>query len=99
MGKSDGWKHYTQRLLKRAGIYQRLKASRVYVLYWSVADRSIIARRNREIRFYRSLLDGFRRGCLIFDVGANHGTKTDIFLNGRVWWRLNRTEPINRFSN
>ncbi|MGA8409295.1 MAG: FkbM family methyltransferase [Candidatus Acidiferrales bacterium] len=45
-----------------------------------MADRSIIARRNREIRFYRSLLDGFRRGCLIFDVGANHGTKTDIFL-------------------
>jgi FkbM family methyltransferase len=73
-------KRYAQTLLKRAGIYQRLKASPVYDLYWSVADRSIIARRNREIHFYRSLLEGFHRGCLVFDVGANHGTKTDIFL-------------------
>ena len=73
-------KQYTQTLLKQAGIYQRLKASRIYDLYWSVADRSIIARRDREIRFYRSLLAGFHRGCLVFDVGANHGTKTDIFL-------------------
>lgn len=75
-----GLKHYTQSLLKRAGIYQRLKASPVYDLYWSLADRSIVASRNREIRFYRSLLNGFRPGSLIFDVGANHGTKTDIFL-------------------
>jgi FkbM family methyltransferase len=73
-------KQYTQNLLKRAGIYQRLKASPVYNLYWSFADRSIVARRNREIRFYHSLLNGFHPGSLIFDVGANHGTKTDIFL-------------------
>ena len=84
-------KQYTQSLLKRAGIYQRLKASRVYDLYWTVADRSIIARRNREIHFYRSLLNGFHRGCLVFDVGANHGTKTDIFL--KLGARVVAVEP------
>lgn len=84
-------KHYTQRLLKRAGIYQRLKASRVYDLYWSFADRSVVARTDREIRFYRSLLSGFRRGCLVFDVGANHGTKTDVFL--KLGARVVAVEP------
>ncbi|MFZ1974670.1 MAG: FkbM family methyltransferase, partial [Candidatus Acidiferrales bacterium] len=84
-------KHYTQNLLKRAGIYQRLKASPVYDLYWSLADRSIVARRNREIRFYRSLLNGFHPGSLIFDVGANHGTKTDIFL--KLGARVLAVEP------
>jgi len=84
-------KQYTQSLLKRAGIYQRLKASRVYDLYWSVADRSVIARTDREIQFYRNLLSGFSRGCLVFDVGANHGTKTDIFL--KLGARVVAVEP------
>ena len=30
--------------------------------------------------FYRNLLEGFREGDLIFDIGANHGYKTGIFL-------------------
>jgi FkbM family methyltransferase len=33
-----------------------------------------------EREFYRSLLAGFRDGDLIFDIGANQGTKTDMFL-------------------
>jgi FkbM family methyltransferase len=84
-------KLHTQNILKRAGIYQRLKASRVYDLYWSFADRSVVARTNREIRFYRNLLSGFRRDCLVFDVGANHGTKTDIFL--KLGARVVAVEP------
>ena len=84
-------KFYTQNILKRVGIYQRLKASRVYELYWSFADRSVVARTNREIRFYRNLLNGFSRDCLVFDVGANHGTKTDIFL--KLGARVVAVEP------
>lgn len=84
-------KFHTQNILKKAGIYQRLKASRVYDLYWSFADRSVVARTDREIRFYRNLLSGFSRGCLIFDVGANHGTKTDIFL--KLGARVVAVEP------
>jgi FkbM family methyltransferase len=65
----------------RTGVYQRAKASWIYDSYWSVADRRIIDDRRMEIDFYRNLLDGFRDGDLIFDIGANEGYKTGIFLN------------------
>jgi FkbM family methyltransferase len=73
------------------GLYHRLKASPVYSLYWSVADRSLIDDRRKEVHFYRHLLHGFRPGDLAFDVGANHGTKTDIFL--RLGARVVAVEP------
>jgi FkbM family methyltransferase len=41
--------------------------------------------------FYRSLLVGFRKGDLIFDIGANNGFKTDIFL--RLGARVVAVEP------
>jgi FkbM family methyltransferase len=69
-----------QSTLKRSGIYQRVKASSVYDLYWKVADRRLIDNRNREVDFYRNLLARSQRGSLIFDVGANAGDKTDVFL-------------------
>jgi len=79
-------RRYVQSTLKRAGVYHRLKNSYVYDLYWRVADKQLIEARNREVEFYRGLLNGFRRGDLIFDVGANDGTKTEFFrrLGARV---------------
>lgn len=74
-------KPHLQAILKRVGIYQRLRASFLYDLYWKVADRSLLEDRHREIDFYRTLLTGFREGDLIFDVGANQGSKTAIFLS------------------
>lgn len=71
---------YLHALLARTGLHQRLKGSYLYDLYWRFADKEILASRSREVEFYRDLLTGLRRGDLIFDVGANHGTKTDIFL-------------------
>jgi FkbM family methyltransferase len=56
-----------------------------------VADRSMVARTDREVRFYRNLLTGFCRGCLVFDVGANHGTKSDVFL--KLGARVVAVEP------
>lgn len=67
--------------LGRAGVYQRAKASWIYDSYWRLADRRIIDDRKMEIDFYRNLLEGFREGDLIFDVGANLGYKTGIFLS------------------
>jgi FkbM family methyltransferase len=78
-------------LLKRFGIYERAKASWIYDLYWSLADRQIIDDRQREVNFYRSLLDGFRDGDVIFDVGANQGYKSDIFL--RLGAKVVAVEP------
>jgi FkbM family methyltransferase len=80
-----------QQLLKRLGIYHRLQASVVYRMYWSVANRSIILDTTREVDFYRHLLRGFRSGDCIFDIGANNGYKTDIFL--RLGARVVAVDP------
>jgi FkbM family methyltransferase len=73
-------KAFVQSLLKRVGLYNRLKVSWLYDFYWGIADRRIIRGRSSEIKFYRELLEGFKTGDLIFDIGANYGQKTDIFL-------------------
>jgi FkbM family methyltransferase len=80
-----------QTVLRRTGLHQRLKASPLYDLYWRIADSRVIDDRRREVEFYRDLLNGFRRGDLIFDVGANEGYKTDIFL--RLGARVVALEP------
>ncbi len=78
-------------MLKRAGIYQRLKASWIQDLYWRMADRQWIDARRVEVEFYRKFLTGYQHGDLIFDVGANDGTKTDVFL--RLGARVVGIEP------
>ena len=84
-------KPHLQAILRRVGLYHRLKASRLYDLYWTIADRSVIDDRRRETDFYRKLLRGFRRGDLIFDIGANKGSKTAAFL--RLGARVVAVEP------
>jgi FkbM family methyltransferase len=85
-----------QALLKKVGIYHRLKASRLYELYWGLVDKRLIEGRSREVRFYRNLLQGFKPGDLIFDVGANHGHKTDIFLRLGAKVLAIDPDPINQ---
>lgn len=84
-------KRSVQTILKRVGLYNRLKASCLYDLYWRVADSRIIEGRSREVKFYRDLLEGFKSGDLIFDIGANYGQKTDIFL--RLGARVLAVDP------
>ena len=66
--------------LKRGGLYHRAKASLVYRAYWKLMNPRIIDEIDAEVAFYRNLLQGFPKGGLIFDVGANHGRKTGVFL-------------------
>ena len=77
---SGSLKENLRTLFKRCGVYERAKGSWIYDLYWSVADRRILDDRQKESDFYRTLLEGFQDGDLIFDVGANQGYKSDIFL-------------------
>jgi FkbM family methyltransferase len=72
-------------------MYHRLKASCVYDAYWTFADRRILEMRDAEVRFYRRLLQGFPPRGLIFDIGANHGAKTDVFL--RLGARVLAVDP------
>lgn len=86
-------KHSLQTMLKRLGIYHRLKASSIYSLYCMVTDRRWIDDRSQEVGFYRTLLIGCRQGDLIFDIGANNGLKTDVFL--RLGARVVAIDPDN----
>ncbi len=85
------FKRSAQVFLGRIGLYQRVKSSFLYDLYWSAARPKIITDRRKEIQFYRNTLEGFRKGGLIFDIGANQGHKTDIFL--RLGARVVAVEP------
>jgi FkbM family methyltransferase len=84
-------KLYTQRVLQRAGLYHRLKASSLYELYWRIAGKHWILAREKQIDFYRRLLPDLCHGDLIFDIGANDGFKTDLFL--RLGARVIAIEP------
>lgn len=84
-------KDSARKLFGRTGVYERVKASWIYDLYWRMADRRIIDQRQREIDFYRNLLKGFHDGELIFDIGANQGYKSDIFL--RLGAKVVAVEP------
>jgi len=84
-------KRQAQTMLRRAGLYHRLKTSTIHDLYRRVADKSWIQARDRHLDFYRRLLPELREGDLIFDVGANEGSKTDLFL--RMGARVVAIEP------
>ena len=83
-----------QTILRRVDLYDRLRASCVYDAYWQLVDGQRIQARNNELLFYRRLLSGFRRGDLVFDIGANAGEKTDLFL--RLGARVIAVEPDDR---
>lgn len=77
---AERFKSTAQNLLRRLGLYQRIKFSFFYDLYWRMADPKLLTARDDEVEFFRNVLIGLKTGDLVFDVGANRGHKTDIFL-------------------
>lgn len=73
-------KSTVQNALRHLGVYERVKHSRAYGLYWSLAPGDHVAARRRERAFYAAVLPDAGKGGLIFDIGANEGAKTAVFL-------------------
>jgi FkbM family methyltransferase len=68
-----------------------VRSSFLYDLYWKAADPSLLQKREEEINFFRRTLVGLGKSNLIFDIGANHGYKSDIFL--RLGARVVAVDP------
>ena len=84
-------KLHIQWMLQRAGLYHRLRTSSIHDLYWRMAGKQWILAREKQLEFYRRLLTELRPGDLIFDIGANEGFKTDLFL--RLGARVVAVDP------
>ncbi|MEE6169124.1 MULTISPECIES: FkbM family methyltransferase [unclassified Mycolicibacterium] len=69
-----------KRALRRIGLYDTLRRSPLYGLYLRLFYPKLASQPRRELRFYRQALPALKPGDLIFDVGANDGFKTAIFL-------------------
>jgi FkbM family methyltransferase len=74
-----------------SSLRHRLRSSFIRRLYWSVAKRETLVARRQEEEFYRKLLVGLKHDDLIFDIGANMGEKTDVFL--KLGARVLSVEP------
>src|SRR5258708_708572 len=74
-----------------SSLRHRLQSSFVRSVYWAITRRETLVSRQREEDFYRKLLVGLQRDDLIFDIGANMGEKTDVFL--RLGARVVSVEP------
>ena len=80
-----------QNLLRRMGVYDRLKETLAYDCYsWLRHGRSVLWRHN-EVLFHRSLFGKRTDPMLIFDVGANRGQRTRVFL--KLGARVVAVEP------
>jgi FkbM family methyltransferase len=74
-------KRLLQRILRNLGLYEWFKEETfAYDVYCYFKEGRPVTWRRRELRFYRSLVGNGPGQSLIFDVGANRGKKTDVFL-------------------
>ena len=85
-------KSLLQRILRGLGLYVWFKEeSFAYDAYRLFKDGRPVTWRSRELRFYRGLLGPGPEPPLVFDVGANRGQRTDVFL--RLGARVVAVEP------
>jgi FkbM family methyltransferase len=69
-----------QDLLRKIGAYDRMRETFAYDCYRCLKHGYPIGWRNNEYLMYRALFGEIPPGMLVFDVGANRGQRTDVFL-------------------
>lgn len=78
--------------IRRSSVYQSLSASPLGGLYRKLkGEQRLVEDRAKEAAFYGTLLQGFHRGDLVFDIGANTGEKVEAFV--RIGARVVAVEP------
>ena len=71
-------KPFLKKIFAALGLLTRFKYSRFYLWYKRATDVTVAAAYTKEYNFYASFL---QKGELIFDIGANDGHKTEVFLH------------------
>lgn len=66
--------------IQRSAIYQQMSASPIGGLYRRMKGSRGSEDNAGEVEFYRGLLQGFKQGDTVFDIGANTGEKVDAFV-------------------
>jgi FkbM family methyltransferase len=82
--------------MQMQSVKARLRSSFIRDAYWAVGHRDRLESLRQEVGFYERVLVGFSRGDLIFDIGANEGDKTDVYL--RLGARVVAVEPDDTCS-
>lgn len=86
---------FLKTITQKFGIYDRLKFTLFYDFYIAFREPILLKLRSCEIDLYQSL--GLKSGDLVFDVGANQGDKSDIFL--RIGTNVVAIDPDARNIN
>jgi FkbM family methyltransferase len=72
--------NFLRRFFRSTSIEWPIKRSFVYCLYLRIKSPDKLAQIADERKFYSSLLENFKEP-LVYDIGANRGEKTQIFLD------------------
>ena len=78
-------------IIKKSNLYRRLEWSPLHRMYISFNNPAYDAAQSAEMEFYRQFI---KPGALVFDVGANYGSKSEVFL--RLGARVIAVEPDRR---
>jgi FkbM family methyltransferase len=80
-----------RKAFKKTALYHHLEWSPLHRLFISINNSAYDAAQNTEMEFYRQFL---RPKALVFDIGANNGSKSEVFL--RMGARVVAVEPDSR---
>lgn len=74
-------KHTIKSKLERSSIYLKIRYSNLFLKCWLSLNKKVRINLKKQESFYQQLLEGIRvKDAIIFDIGANEGFITAVFL-------------------